>query len=243
MAGVSGASSNSSVRASAALGVFTGSEQSAQGQAATGNTFNLRAKALAVRQGYEQVKDQPSQAKQQNNLDPAVLARIAMDEELKKRGGGGGGSRPFNPMMWVPYSFKLLAKAIEELRQAFNRAIDQSFMAVPNLLTSTTTNTLSALNKFMAPVLNPIVTGFAQGLSSIARSIESFIKNPIAATNRLVNNAVQVALTITSAIINGLKKVFFGKDEEKQELDETIYESEESSGLLSRLLKFFSKNK
>jgi hypothetical protein len=243
LAGVYGAGSSSSMRASGVLGGFLTPEQSAQGQAATGNTFNLRAKALAVRQGYEEVQDGSSQGKQPNNLDPAVLARIAVEEELKKRGGGGGGSRPFNPMLWVPYSFKLLAKAIEDLRQAFNRAIDQSFMAIPNTISVVATDTMSAVNRFMAPVLNPIVSGMAQGLSSMAKAIESFMKNPIAATNRMLNNSVQIAVAITSAIINGLKKVFFGKDEEKLELDETVYESEESSGLISRLLSFFSKNK
>ena len=59
----------------------------------------------------------------------------------------------------------------------------------------------------------------------------------------MLMNAAQVAMVITSAIINGLKKVFFGKDEEKQEVDEALYEDEESKGVLSRLLNFFTRAK
>lgn len=241
MVGVSGTSS-STKSAGVSQQHFITTEQSSQSGAATGNTFNLRAKALAVRQGFDQVQDQPKQ-QSRNNLDPAMLARIALEEELKKKGGGGGGSRPFNPMVWVPYSFKLLAKAIEQLRQAFNQALNQSLLAVPNFVARNITVSLNAVNKFFAPVTVPIANGLASAMNSMARGLNNFMKNPLAATNKLLLNAAQVGIVITSAIINGLKKVFFTKDEDKEEVDETIYDGDEKQGLLSRLLGFFTKTR
>lgn len=241
MVGVSGTSS--STKSSGVAGQhFISPEQSSQSGAATGNTFNLRAKALAVRQGFDQVQDQPKQ-QGKNNLDPAVLARIALEEELKKKGGGGGGSRPFNPMVWIPYSFKLLAKAIEQLRQAFNQAMNQSLNAIPNFAVRTVANTLSSVNKLFSPVTTPIANGLASVINSFTRGLNSFMKNPLAATNKMLLNAAQVGIVITSAIINGLKKLFFTKDEDRQEIDETLYDSDDEQGLLSRLLKFFTKTK
>jgi len=241
MVGVSGTSS-STKSAGLSQQHFVTTEQSSQSGAATGNTFNLRAKALAVRQGFDQVQDQPKQ-QGRNNLDPAVLARIALEEELKKKGGGGGGTRPYNPMLWVPYSFKLLAKAIEEIRQAFEKAISQSLNALPNFVSRGIISTTNSVNKFFAPITTPIAIGLANILNTLSKGLNSFIKNPLEATNRMLMNAAQVALVITSAIINGLKKVFFGKDEEKLEVDEEIYESEEKQGLMSRLLGFFTKTR
>lgn len=240
MVGVSGTNSSSKSTGLSSAQHFVTPETSESGTA-TGNTFNLRAKALAVRQGYEQVQDQSS--KKENKLDPAVLARIALEEELKKKGGGGGGSRSFNPMLWIPYSFKLLVKAIEELREAFNRALNQSLTAVPKFVSKSFINSINAVNRFFAPLLTPIVNSLARTFSSIAKGINDFIKNPIALTNKMLINAGQMAIVISSAIINGLKKVFFGKDEEKLEPDEKIYEEEESTGLLSRLLNFFTRTK
>ena len=241
MVGVSGTSS-STKSAGLSQQHFVTTEQSSQSGAATGNTFNLRAKALAVRQGFDQVQDQPKQ-QGRNNLDPAVLARIALEEELKKKGGGGGGTRPYNPMLWVPYSFKLLAKAIEEIRQAFEKAISQSLNALPNFVSRGIISTTNSVNKFFAPITTPIAIGLANILNTLSKGLNSFIKNPLEATNRMLMNAAQVALVITSAIINGLKKVFFGKDEDKLEVDEEIYESEEKQGLMSRLLGFFTKTR
>ena len=242
MVGVSGTSSSTKSAGTSGVASFHTTEQSTQSQAATGNTFNLRAKALAVRQGFEQVQDQAGK-QGRNNLDPAMLARIALEEELKKKGGGGGGARRYNPMLWVPYSFKILAQAIDQLRQAFHKALNQSFFGVPNFVSRAATNTLGTINKFFAPLTNPIMNGLAKGLNSLTRGLNNFMKNPIAAANKMLNNMAQVALVITSAIINGLKKVFFGKDEEKQDVDESIYEDDDKKGLLSRLLKFFTKTK
>ncbi len=191
-------------------------------------SYNLRAEANSQREVA---------VNQQNQIDPSVLARIALEEELKKKGGGGGGGRSYNPINWIPYSFSLLAKAIEQARTEVANAFLQALATINQSIQAAINQFGANLGKALSPITNftsNIVTGFAQNIS---RSIEAFSKNPIAFAGRMATNAMQTGIAIFAALVNGLKKVIYGKDESLAEADEENYKKE---GIFSKLLSFFT---
>ena len=192
-------------------------------------SYNLRAEANSQRQAT---------VAQNNQLDPSVLARIALEEELKKKGGGGGGGgKSYNPLAWVPYSFTLMAKAIDQARQvvadAFLQALDTINQTIQGGLAQFGQN----LTNLFRPITQPINTAFANIGQSLAKALSQFAKNPIAFAGRMANNAMQTGMAIFAAVVNGLKKIIYGKDEAKNDVDEEEYKEE---GVLSRLLSFMN---
>jgi hypothetical protein len=63
------------------------------------------------------------------------------------------------------------------------------------------------------------------------------INNTLAAADKAVANLINSGLAMMSAIANGIKKVFYGKDESIIDPDEKTFEEE--GGLLDGLVEFF----
>lgn len=205
------------------------------GSTATNNTFSLRAKALVVREDGGQASGGQQQSKQ---VDPALLARIAIDEELKRRGGGGGGGMSFNPNMWVSYSYKAINEALQQLYDLVNKITAQSANQVTSAVNNMASQLLSATANFFAPVTQPVQSFFTQLQKDLNWLARSFGNNPLEASLKLASNIMQMANAIFSAVANGLKKIIYGKDEERVDTDELLYEDEET--VFSRTLGFRS---
>lgn len=192
-------------------------------------SYNLRAEANSERQAT---------VSQNSQLDPSVLARIAIEEELKKKGGGGGGGgKSYNPANWIPYSFSLLAKAIEQARQAVADAFLQALATINQTIQGGLGQIGKNIGNLFKPVNNlarNIFLGFAQ---NTAKAINQFAKNPIGFSIRMANNAMQTGMAMFAALVNGLKKAIYGKDEALKEADEEIYKEE---GIFSKLVSFFT---
>lgn len=192
--------------------------------------FNLNARFLARERGP--LQPAPQQRNQQ--IDPALLLRIALEEELKKRGGGGGGFRSFNPLLFVPYSFKLLAQAIDRLRQAFNQALNNNF-ALPTPVT----NAVQSVQNYIAGALNTrFVANLTTAVNQSFAQIANAMRNPLATAQKIVMNVVQLANVIASAVAAGLKKVFTGKEEDRFDPDNKVFQEDE--GFLRRIWGMFA---
>jgi hypothetical protein len=216
----------------------------APGSASLNSSFANASRALSTKvaaQGYavraEAASERTVTVRQNNQIDPSVLARIALEEELKKKGGGGGGGRSYNPVNWIPYSFKLLAKAIEEARTAIANAFLQAVNDISQLLQGSVSKAGNNIANLFKPITNftgNILNNFAQ---NTAKLLNQFSKNPIGFSIRMANNVAQTGLAIFAAVVNGLKKAIYGKDEAVNEADEEIYRKE---GIFSKLLSFFT---
>jgi hypothetical protein len=213
--GVSGSSSKSSSSSAYGANQLFTVEQS--GQSSTNNNFTLRAKALVVREGFER----PTQDQSPRQIDPAMLARIALEEELKRKsgGGGGGGSAPsFNPNMWVSYSYKLMNKAMEQLYELFNKILDQSTQASSSAMS----NMAAQAGAGIANVFSRLTSPFQNLFSTILRSNSNPAtapKTPLEAALKLSSDFVQLANILFSSLINGLKKSIYGKDDDTKDLN------------------------
>ena len=53
----------------------------------------------------------------------------------------------------------------------------------------------------------------------------------------MANNVAQTGMAMFAALVNGIKKAIYGKDEAINEADEEVYREE---GILSRLVSFFT---
>jgi hypothetical protein len=191
--------------------------------------FKLSARLLAQERGAGLVQQQ-----QNNQIDPALLARISLEEELKKRGGGGGGMRSFNPMVFVPYSFKLLAQAIDQLRAALMQALNQG-LAMPAPIQ----NTLQSVQSIIGRVFNnPFVANLTTAINQSFAQLANAMRNPLATANKLATNVMQFANAIASAVASGLKKVFGGKEEDKLDPDNIHFK--EDDGFLKRVWGMFA---
>jgi hypothetical protein len=169
--------------------------------------FNLSARIVAEQRPPEPVRS--------NQIDPALLARIALEEELKRRGGGGGGGvKSFNPMNFIPYSFKLMSEAIESARQAFNQALSQAF-AMP----APVNNVLAQVQNFITNVLNqPVAQNLNTAINQTFSQLAQAMQNPGQLASRLASNVMQLANSLASAVAAGLKKVFNNKEEDRLDL-------------------------
>lgn len=189
--------------------------------------FNLSASVLAD----QRAQTSSSSSKQ---IDPALFARIALEEELKRRGGGGGGVRSYNPMNFIPYSFKLMSEALDRIRQAFNQAMSQAFVlpAPVNNFVQQVQNYVA--NLFNTPVLQNLNTAINQSFAQIAQALQ----NPGQTAAKLANNLMQIANTIASAVAAGLKKVFASKEDDKFDPDNEYFQ--EDDDFLSKAWGIFS---
>lgn len=203
------------------------------------NSNKVSTAQIALRAQVSVERD-PEPVTQTNQFDPATLARIALEEELKKRGGGGGSAPSYNPNVWVGYSFTELAKAIEAARKELDRALSQSEQLGSTLINIVNDALQGSLKQgsTLGNLLNNILVTIPKDLGlALRRSLE----NPIAMADRMVTNTMQSAMTILSAITSGLKKIFYGKNEELRDPDEELYDDET---LMTKLFKkFFSQMK
>ncbi len=215
MQGVSGSNSKSSSSSAYGANQLFTVEQS--GQSSTNNNFTLRAKALVVREGFER----STQAQSQRQIDPSMLARIALEEELKRKGGGGGGggSAPsFNPNLWVSYSYKLMNEALQELYDLVNKILDQSTQASSSAISNMATQTGAGLTNAFSRLTSPIQNLFSN-LQRPNANQATAPKTPLEAALKLGADSVQFANILFSTLINGLKKSIYGKDEDAQDLN------------------------
>jgi len=179
------------------------------------------------------------EARTPNPFDPATLARIAIEEELKRKGGGGGGGgRSYNPNVWVPYSFKLMAEAIDAMRAAFAKALAQG-LELPKVFTQ---EVAQAASNAVSNMTNPISNAFSNFMNAGQNQLQTILRdlqtNTLANANKLFSNSFHMGMTIFSAIANNLKKIFYTKNTEVEDPDEEIYTPKQ--GALSRLLGFFN---
>ncbi|MDD9898697.1 MAG: hypothetical protein OXU45_06835 [Candidatus Melainabacteria bacterium] len=188
--------------------------------------FNLSARVVA--------EQRPQQQVQNRQIDPAVLARIALEEELKRRGGGGGGFRNFNPLNFVPYSFKLMSAAMERMRQAFNQAMSQAFNLPAPVANAVQQVQNYVTNLFNAPILQNFNTAINQSFAQLAQALQ----NPGQTAARLATNIMQLASTMASAVAAGLKKVFGDKEEDRLDPDNQYFQEDE--GFLKRVWGVFA---
>ncbi len=210
------------------------------------SSFANASRALSSKvssQGYairaEAQSERQVTVRQNNQMDPSFLARMALEDELRKRGGGGGGSiKSYNPMTWIPYSFSLLAKAIEQARAAIANLINQSLNALGTSITTSIQNTFNFLTKPLIPINNFFRSITLNITRTMIQGLRDFAKNPIAFSMKMANNAMQGAMAIFAAVVNGLKKIIYGKDEAVAEADPEEYKEE---GLLTKLLGYFKK--
>lgn len=220
----------------------------APGPVSSNSSFANASRALSTKvaaQGYAVRADAASErtvtVRQNANIDPSVLARIALEDELKKKGGGGGGGgKRFNPMTWIPYSFSLMAKAIDQMRAAIANAVLQALNTINQTIQGSLGNVAKNIGNLFKPVNNfigNIVTNFAQ---NTAKAINQFTKNPLSFSIKMANNVAQTGLAIFAAVVNGIKKAVYGKDEAVNEADEENYKNE---GIFSKLISFFTLKK
>lgn len=177
---------------------------------------------------------QPPSRQVNQQIDPALLARISLEEELKRRGGGGGGFNSFNPLLFVPYSFKLMAEAIDRAREAINQILNQGF-ALPAPLN----NVVQTAQNFVAGIVtSPFVTNLGIAINQSIAQIANTLRDPMATANKIATNMIQLANVIASAVAAGLKKVFGAKDEDRLDPDNELYREEE--GFLKRVWGMFA---
>lgn len=197
-------------------GVSTGASSSSAA------AYSLAAKVSVAR---EDLGISPSpQNKNTPPLDPFVLAKVAIEDEIRKRKGGGGGgggflsTESYNPTLWVPYSFKLMAQAMNESRAFFN----QSWQQVLNLIPNTLNNIANVVNRGIANLGRSLGLNLTNMLGQLQRQasalLESAIKAPMNLALSLGSNVSHLANTIANALSQGLRRLVYGKDE-KDELE------------------------
>lgn len=176
-----------------------------------------------------------------NRIDPTILARVALDEELKRKGGGGGGGAVFkSPTLFVLYSMRLINDALRQAYQALQQALAQSAAKATSPLLQAITNTQNALLNFINnnPVTN-FVTNFSNGVGRSLDQIANAFKNPQQLANQISTNFSALGNLIASAIANGLKRTY-NKDEDRLDPNEEIYEDEDN--LFAKGMNFFGIN-
>ncbi len=212
---------------------------SAQAAAASSNqlpsnqVFSLSARVLAARDALPYAPSAPTHTSQQ--IDPALLARISLEEELKRQGGGGGGGPRFtSPTLFVLYSMRLINDAMREAYQALQKALDQGVLNA----TAPISNAISVAQELTGQLLsNPVFVNLGIAINQSFEQIASALKDPAATAAKLANNFAQFGSVVASAIANGLKRLFYNKDEDRFDPDNAIYD--EDTGFLTRMLGLF----
>lgn len=164
-------------------------------------------------------------------IDPALLARISIEEELKRRGGGGGGggrTESFNPNLFVSYSYKIINDALRELFE-LGKTVFNSGTAILEAPANLAANITKSINNAFSGVMTNI--------GNFGSNLMATILSPFNSAKNLATNFASLGTLIGSAIANGLKKIFYGKDEEKIETKE--YE-EDKEGFFGGLINFMT---
>ncbi len=224
---------------SAATAVSSGANASqtytppSSNQTPSNQVFSLSARILAAREPLPASNPSPQNINQQ--LDPALLARISLEEELKKQGGGGGGGPRFtSPTLFVLYSMKLINDAMREAYENLQKALDQGVLNATAPITNTIAAMQEAVSEFMA---NPVMANLGTAINQSFAQIADALKDPAATASKLANNVAQFGSVVASAIANGLKRLFYGKEEDRLDPDNELYQGE--IGLLDKALSFF----
>lgn len=177
-----------------------------------------------------------------NRIDPTILARASLEEELKRKGGGGGGGGAVfkSPTLFVLYSMRLINEALLQAYKALQQALAQSAARAVSPLTQAIANAQNALLKIINnnPVIN-FVSNFSNGVNKNLEQIANAFKNPQELANKILSSFTSLGNLIASAIANGLKKSYT-KDEEKLDPNEWVYESEDN--LFTGMMSFFGVN-
>lgn len=194
--------------------------------------FSLSARILAAR---DTLPYTPAPANTNQQIDPAVLARVSLEEELKRRGGGGGGAPRFtSPTLFVLYSMRLINDAMREAYEALQKALDQGVLNAGAPINNALEVAQDLVGKFLAtPTLVNLGTAINQSLAQI----KSAFGDPATTASKLMNSAVHLGSVVASAIASGLKRLFYGKDEDRLDPDNELYQNE--AGLLDKALSFF----
>lgn len=153
-------------------------------------------------------------------IDPAILARAAIEDELRKKGGGGGGgsTKSYNPTLWVPYSFKLMAQSIDQSRAFFAQIFQQIVNFIPNTLTNFSNGVNRAFANLGGRLANPIITLLSQMQKQANSLLEAMIKTPLNLAVGLGSNVSHLANMIANALTQGLRKFILGKDDKDEDL-------------------------
>ena len=194
--------------------------------------FSLSARILAARETLPETRSNPQNTNQQ--IDPALLARIALEEELKRQGGGGGGGPRFtSPTLFVLYSMRLINDAMRQAYEALQKALDQSGQNISVPVNNAVAVVQEALAKFIS---NPVFVNLGTAINQSFLQIGKMLDDPAATATKLANNVAQFGSVVASAIANGLKRLFYGKEEDRLDPDNEIYQGE--AGLLDKALSF-----
>ncbi len=165
----------------------------------------------------------PAPAKQINpQIDLALLARAAIEDELRKKGGGGGGGggsiKSYNSTVWVPYSFKLMAQSIDQSRAFFAQIFQQIVNFIPNSLANLSNSVNRAFANLGGRLMSPIATVLSQMQKQANNLLEAMIKTPLNLAVGLGSNVSHLANMIANALTQGLRKFILGKDDKDEDL-------------------------
>ena len=177
-------------------------------------------------------------------MNAALLARAAIEEELRKKGGGGGGGggssiKSYNPTLWIPYSFKLMAQSIDQTRAFFAQAFQQLVNLIPNALNQFSKGVMNSLANLSGKLTSPIVALVSQMQKQANLLLDGMVKTPLNMAIGLGSNVSHLANMIANALTQGLRKLVQGKDEKDDALEarkkNDIYEDEDALDFLERL--------
>lgn len=195
--------------------------------------FSLSARVLAARDPLPYSPSTPVNPGQQ--IDSAVLARIALEEELKRQGGGGGGSPRFtSPTLFVLYSMRLINDAMRQAYEALQKALDQGVLNASASVNNAVVTAQEIVGEFLA---SPLFINLGTAINQSLAQIKSAFSDPATMANKLMNSAVHLGSVVASAIASGLKRLFYGKDEDRLDPDNELYQSD--TNLLDKALSFF----
>jgi hypothetical protein len=171
-----------------------------------------------------------------NQIDPALLARVSLEEELKRRGGGGGAAAKadFNPNFFVSYSYKIINDALRQLYEAANSALNSA----PNLNQTLSQATNTVLTVFQG--FTNVFAGVMTNITSFSSTLMATLANPLSTARTLMSNIAHLGTLMASAIASNLKKILYGKDDSKLDPDDELYSNQD--GMFASLMNFFALN-
>lgn len=171
-----------------------------------------------------------------NQIDPALLARISLEEEMKRRGGGGGGGKveSFNPNLFVSYSYKIINDALRQIYEAANRAL------APNQAVNQAANQVVSFAAGVTQGLNNVLSGVMTNLGNFASGLMATLTNPLATARTLMTNMMHLGTLMGNAVANGLKRIFYGKDETNVDSDNAFYVN--ADNMFTNFMNIFTLN-
>lgn len=155
--------------------------------------------------------------------DPTALARAAVEDEIRRKrnlGGGGGvasSKQSYNPTLWVPYSFRLMARAMEENRMILNQLLQQIVNFIPNTLNRIVRQLDRAFANFIGGSTASVANLFAQVQKQSSNLLQAMIRSPLTVAIGLGASVSHIANSIANALTQGMKRLVYGKDEKDEE--------------------------